>query len=130
MERLVARGAAQSLYHVAPEAGSEPGTLPGINFLSAAVIELLFADGQVQVADVSGLRRGLYLEPLAAGAEPPEAGEGEEVGEGEEGGEGEQVEPSEEPNPEPDEPAPAGPVSTPPVNGVEAELTVDPGASR
>jgi lipopolysaccharide export system protein LptA len=121
MERMVARGAAQSLYHVAPEAGSEPGTLPGINFLSAAVIELLFADGQVQVADVSGLRRGLYLEPLAADAEPPEAGEG---------GEGEQAEPSEEPNPEPDEPAPSGPVSTPPENGVEAELTVDPGAGR
>jgi hypothetical protein len=74
MERLVAVGAARSLYHVAPEEGSPPGTRRGINFLSAAHIELQFVDGQVQVADVTGLRRGLYLEPLAVAATPLEGG--------------------------------------------------------
>lgn len=79
MERLVAVGAARSLYHVAPEAGSPPGTRPGINFLSAAHIELRFADGQVQVADVTGLRRGLYLEPIAAVTDDPEGIEGDDA---------------------------------------------------
>lgn len=73
LERLVAVGAARSLYHVAPEEDAAPGTLPGLNFLSAAHIELIFGDGQVQVANVEGLRRGLYLDP-----QPPAAAEGEE----------------------------------------------------
>jgi hypothetical protein len=70
LERLVAVGAARSLYHVAPEEGAAEDARDGINFLSAAQIELTFADGQVQVANVAGLRRGMYLEPLAAAAEP------------------------------------------------------------
>ena len=101
MERLVAVGAARSLYHVAPEEGSPPGTRPGINFLSAAHIELRFGDGQVQVADVSGLRRGLYLEPMAARTEDEEAavGAAEEAAAPDGGAEEEpsQVEPVEEP---------------------------------
>lgn len=81
LERLVAVGAARSLYHVAPDADAPPGTRPGLNFLSAAHIELIFADGQVDVANVEGLRRGLYLDPLPPGAEDEE---GDDDGEGEE----------------------------------------------
>lgn len=79
LERLVAVGAARSLYHVAPEEDAAPGTLPGLNFLSAAHIELIFGEGQVQVANVEGLRRGLYLDP-----QPPPAEDGEGEGEDEE----------------------------------------------
>ena len=81
LERLVAVGAARSLYHVAPEEDAAPGTLPGLNFLSAAHIELIFRDGQVQVANVEGLRRGLYLDPQPPAADDGEDGEDEE-GEG------------------------------------------------
>lgn len=94
LQRLVATGAARSLYHVAPEEDDPPGTLPGINFLSAARIELEFVDGQVSVATVEGLRRGLYLEPQAPG-------EGADDGEGEgEEGEGEDSEVEGDPAPE------------------------------
>jgi hypothetical protein len=68
LQRLVARGAAQSLYRIARE-GTEPGPRgPWVNYLSGSVIELTFADGELDVASVEGLRRGLYLEPVAAGA--------------------------------------------------------------
>jgi hypothetical protein len=77
LERLVAVGAAKSLYHVAPEEGAAADARDGVNFLSAAQIELRFADGRVQEANVSGLRRGMYLEPLAAAAEPAAEGETE-----------------------------------------------------
>jgi lipopolysaccharide export system protein LptA len=78
LERLVAVGAAKSLYHVAPEEGAAADARDGINFLSAAQIELTFADGQVEVANVAGLRRGMYLEPLAAATDTagaPESGD-------------------------------------------------------
>lgn len=74
LERLVAVGSARSLYHVAPEEGSPPDAREGLNFLSAARIELSFADGRVQVANVSGLRRGMYLEPLAVATQPAAEG--------------------------------------------------------
>ena len=93
LQRLVATGAARSLYHVAPEADDPPGTLPGVNFLSAARIELEFADGQVSVATVEGLRRGLYLEPVAPGEEE----DGEAVEDGAEVPEDEVVPAAEDP---------------------------------
>ena len=98
LQRLVAVGAARSLYHVAPEEDDPPGTLPGINFLSAAHIELQFEDGQVSVATVEGLRRGLYLEPLP----PEEQEDGEEAVEEEleAEDEGDAADPDVEPNEE------------------------------
>jgi hypothetical protein len=71
LQRLVARGSAQSLYRASGE-GAEPGPEGrGINYLSGEVIELRFADGELEVAEVEGLRRGLYLEPVAAEAQEP-----------------------------------------------------------
>jgi lipopolysaccharide export system protein LptA len=67
LQRLLARGAAQSLYRAAPEGDEANPENRGINYLSGAVIELTFEDGELQVAEVQGLRRGLYLEPEAAG---------------------------------------------------------------
>src|SRR5690606_15241642 len=93
LQRLVATGGAGTLYHVAPEADDPPGTLPGVNFLSAARIELEFADGQVSVATVEGLRRGLYLEPVAPGEEE----DGEAVEDGAEVPEDEVVPAAEDP---------------------------------
>lgn len=136
MERMVSVGAARSLYHVAPQADAPPGTRSGINFLSAARIELTFADGRVEVADVTGLRRGLYLEPVdpdeeeavedEAGVAEGEEGEAEGVDAGEEAGEAEApVEPAA------DEPAPDdGPVDVPPDAPAGAPLPDAPGQNQ
>lgn len=76
LEKLVARGAAQSLYRM--EQRSDTAGAPrqppgerrkGINFASGDVITLLFQDGEVQEATFLGLRRGLYLDPVIA---PPQ----------------------------------------------------------
>jgi len=84
MERLVSVGNARSLYHVPPQEGDSVDARPGINFLSAARIELIFAEGRVKTADVTGLRRGLYLEPMTAAdsARAAEAADEAEAAEG------------------------------------------------
>jgi lipopolysaccharide export system protein LptA len=71
MERIVARGAAQSLYRIE---NSQNGTRqrPGLNYLVGETIELNFRDGELSVADVRGLQRGLYLDPEEAPATPDE----------------------------------------------------------
>jgi hypothetical protein len=71
MERIVARGAAQSLYRVE---NNQNGTRqrPGLNYLVGETIELNFKDGELNVADVRGLQRGLYLDPEEAPAAPAE----------------------------------------------------------
>jgi lipopolysaccharide export system protein LptA len=76
LRRIVARGMAQALYRVQQEdsqaqpAGDERR---GVNFLAGELIELNFEDGELQVAEVTGLRRGVYLDPLPPGGAPPEA---------------------------------------------------------
>ena len=42
-----------------------------MNYLAGETIELTFAKGELDVAQVTGLRRGLYLDP----AVPPPTGE-------------------------------------------------------
>lgn len=70
LTRLVARGNAQSLYRAEAQ---EPGSGRALSFLSAEEIDLSFEGGEVQGADVTGMRRGLYLEPVAVSAAPPPA---------------------------------------------------------
>jgi lipopolysaccharide export system protein LptA len=77
LQRIVARGNALSLYRV-QENGKQtkPGSAAqsdtaqarkGINFLSGSEIELTFEGGELKVADVKGLEKGLYLDP----SQPP-----------------------------------------------------------
>jgi lipopolysaccharide export system protein LptA len=73
LKRILAQGSALSLYRIETEKAPEPaaGTASakprkGINFLSGSEIELTFADGELQVADVRGLEKGLYLDPEQA----------------------------------------------------------------
>jgi lipopolysaccharide export system protein LptA len=71
LRRIVARGMAQSLYRVEQEAGASPGQRRGINYLAGQLIELSFESGELQVAEVTGLRRGVYLDPVPAGQPAP-----------------------------------------------------------
>lgn len=66
LERLVAIGHAQSLYRLAGE-GDAPGEKRRLNFLVGDRIELVMLDGELEVAEVSGLEYGMYLEPEARG---------------------------------------------------------------
>jgi lipopolysaccharide export system protein LptA len=88
LERLLAVGSARSLYRLANDR-QENGGRPGINYLIGEAIELTFAEGELEVADVRGLSRGLYLDPEPA-PPAPEAAEDEEE------------EPTVEPAPEPE----------------------------
>jgi lipopolysaccharide export system protein LptA len=65
MERVLAEGTARSLYRVA-NSRDGPSSRPGLNYLIGEIIELTFAEGELEVADVRGLNRGLFLDP-----EPP-----------------------------------------------------------
>jgi hypothetical protein len=81
LERVVARGSASSLYRVENDDGGRQR--PGLNYLVGEMIELTFRGGELAVADVRGLQRGLFLDPEDAppvipgdeteppGAEPP-----------------------------------------------------------
>jgi lipopolysaccharide export system protein LptA len=71
IERLVARGAARSLYRVRNE-GEAPAPRPALNYLSGELIELRFSNGELAIADVEGLQQGVYLDPNPEPAAPPE----------------------------------------------------------
>lgn len=66
LERLVARGNAQSLYRVARE-GAPAGSPRSVNFLSGDTIRITLQGGELSLAEVTGLRRGLYLDPVPPG---------------------------------------------------------------
>jgi hypothetical protein len=61
LERMVATGDARSLYRTRSE---REGQKAGINYVTGDQIDLSFLDGEVDVARVRGLKRGLYLDPL------------------------------------------------------------------
>jgi hypothetical protein len=63
LERVVAQGSAQSLYRVRNEREPEDER-PGLNYLVGETIELSFREGELTVADVRGLKRGLFLDPV------------------------------------------------------------------
>ena len=75
LRRLVASGSAQALYRVQRDQTVDQ---KAVNYLSGEIIELSFDEGELQVAEVTGMRRGLYLDPIPPGAEPPAPGESAE----------------------------------------------------
>jgi lipopolysaccharide export system protein LptA len=69
LERMLAVGSARSLYRMRPsreEQQRNPNGKLGINYVIADTIDLAFVDGEVDVATVRGLKRGVYLDPLPA----------------------------------------------------------------
>jgi lipopolysaccharide export system protein LptA len=74
LKRIVARGFAQSLYRVqAQDSTGQPTPRRGVNYLAGETIELTFERGELNVAEVTGMRRGLYLDPAVGGATTPAA---------------------------------------------------------
>lgn len=70
LERVLAWGNARSLYRLTPsrEGVQTPGAKRGINYVIGDTIDLAFAEGEVDVATVRGLKRGVYLDPAPAPA--------------------------------------------------------------
>jgi hypothetical protein len=69
LERMLAVGSARSLYRLRPsreEQQRNPNGKVGINYVIADTIDLAFTEGEVDVATVRGLKRGVYLDPLPA----------------------------------------------------------------
>jgi lipopolysaccharide export system protein LptA len=68
IERLLATGDARSLYRMRDDSAKAGQTKPGLNYLIGDQIDLRFVDGEVDVAHVRGLKKGVYLDPA-----PPRA---------------------------------------------------------
>lgn len=68
LERMLATGNARSLYRMTPsrEERADSTLKRGINYVIADTIDLSFAEGEVDVATVRGLKRGVYLDPIKA----------------------------------------------------------------
>ncbi|HEX6371410.1 MAG TPA: LptA/OstA family protein [Longimicrobium sp.] len=68
LERMLATGNARSLYRMRPsrEEAADTTLKRGINYVIADTIDLSFADGEVDIATVRGLKRGVYLDPIRA----------------------------------------------------------------
>lgn len=72
LRRVVARGAAQSLYRVEPrDSVAIRSGRRAVNYLAGETIELTFLEGEVELAEVTGLRRGLYLDPTVGNSTTP-----------------------------------------------------------
>lgn len=69
IRRLVARGNAHSVYR-AREEDRNPAARRGMNYVAASVIRLYFEKGELEVAQVTGLERGVYLDPTEGPAAP------------------------------------------------------------
>lgn len=80
LERLVARGSARSLYRVRDDEQPRNGARPPLNYLSGETIELSLTAGELELAQVSGLRRGVYLDPIPPQPAPDNGEDGETVG--------------------------------------------------
>jgi lipopolysaccharide export system protein LptA len=67
LERMLAYGGARSLYRMRPsrEQADSAGKM-GINYVIADTIDLSFLEGEVDIATVRGLKKGVYLDPLDA----------------------------------------------------------------
>ncbi|WP_420125503.1 LptA/OstA family protein [Longimicrobium sp.] len=68
LERMLATGNARSLYRMTPsrEEAADTTLKRGINYVIADTIDLSFAEGEVNIATVRGLKRGVYLDPIKA----------------------------------------------------------------
>jgi lipopolysaccharide export system protein LptA len=67
IERLLAIGDARSLYRMKNDSAGARRQRPALNYLIGDRIDLTFADGEVDVAHVRGLKKGVYLDPEQAG---------------------------------------------------------------
>ncbi|HEX2203498.1 MAG TPA: LptA/OstA family protein [Longimicrobium sp.] len=67
LERLVATGNARSLYRMRDDSVKAGTKRPGLNYLIGDQIDLTFDGGEVDVANVRGLKKGVYLDPAAPG---------------------------------------------------------------
>lgn len=70
LERLVARGHAQSLYRI-PDEDAAPDAPPGVSWVSAGMITVRMLDGEVEVTEVADVYKGIYLDPAPPAAAPP-----------------------------------------------------------
>jgi hypothetical protein len=82
LERMLAMGSARSLYRMRPsrEEAADTTAKLGINYVIADTIDLTFAEGEVDIATVRGLKKGVYLDPLnadSAGADSLRADSGQ-----------------------------------------------------
>ncbi|HYR08950.1 MAG TPA: LptA/OstA family protein [Longimicrobium sp.] len=68
LERMLATGNARSLYRMRPsrEEAADTTLKRGINYVIADTIDLSFTGGEVDIATVRGLKRGVYLDPVKA----------------------------------------------------------------
>jgi lipopolysaccharide export system protein LptA len=68
LERMLAIGSARSLYRMRPsrDEQADSTTRLGINYVIADTIDLTFSEGEVDIATVRGLKKGVYLDPLNA----------------------------------------------------------------
>lgn len=68
LERMLAVGSARSLYRMRPsrEERTDSTAKMGINYVIADTIDLSFLEGEVDVATVRGLKKGVYLDPVKA----------------------------------------------------------------
>lgn len=63
LDRLLAIGNARSVYRVQNDSTRAGIRKPAINYLAGDRIDLTFQKGEVDVANVNGLKRGIYLDP-------------------------------------------------------------------
>lgn len=70
LERLVARGQAQSLYRIRDE-DAQPDDPPGVSWVSAGMITVRMVGGEVEVTEVADVYRGIYLDPAPPGGAAP-----------------------------------------------------------
>ena len=72
IERVLAMGNARSLYRLTPsrDESADPDARRGINYVIGDTIDLAFLDGEVDVATVRGMKKGVYLDPAQAAAAP------------------------------------------------------------
>ncbi|MFN2564270.1 MAG: hypothetical protein ABR499_04575, partial [Gemmatimonadaceae bacterium] len=68
IRQLVAKGDAQSFYHLAPSDSTM--RTPAINYVTGAVITVAFDSQRVARVTVAGQRLGVYLEPSDSAARP------------------------------------------------------------
>ncbi|HEX8694100.1 MAG TPA: OstA-like protein [Longimicrobium sp.] len=69
IERLLAIGDARSLYRLKNDSAGARRGRPALNYLIGDRIDLTFEDGEVDVAHVRGLKKGVYLDPEQAGSQ-------------------------------------------------------------
>jgi lipopolysaccharide export system protein LptA len=128
LERMLATGNARSLYRMTPsrEERADSTLKRGINYVIADTIDLSFAEGEVDIATVRGLKRGVYLDPIKADTAGTDslARDSGQVARADSAAAPPTVAPAD------GEPAPQNPPSTPPATTPAAPATPPAGERR